>query len=213
MEFVKGFLQVIIDFVFYLIPREKPTQAQLKELKIVCHRGLHNKDGIQENTIESFDYALKNGLWGIEFDIRWTKDLVPIVHHDANCMRVWEKDVAICDLTFRELRSSIPEIPSLSEVIDRFGKKIHFFIELKKENFPDKLKQKEILREQLASLVPIEDFHFLCLETQTLQVFDLYGPKVNVLVANFNLIEMSRLAMENHYGGVSGHYLLAKSDL
>lgn len=50
------------------------------ETKIFGHRGYPAK--FAENSLEGFEYALENGVDGIEFDVHLTRDQVPVVMHD-----------------------------------------------------------------------------------------------------------------------------------
>ena len=125
-------LEETIDLASELIPASNVTKEQLDNIKIVAHRGWHSGE-IKENTLEAFDKCVENNLFAIEFDVRWTKDLVPIVHHDASTYRVFDIDVKIKNLDFSTIRELIPEIPTLEEVINKYKEKIHMFIELKDE--------------------------------------------------------------------------------
>ena len=55
--------------------------------KPIAHRGFHDCNGSfikgsgPENSRESILHAIKNGL-GVEIDVRFTKDYVPLVIHD-----------------------------------------------------------------------------------------------------------------------------------
>jgi len=75
-------LQLLVDGVFAGIPQPKPTISDLRNCKIVSHRGEHDNKIVKENTLAAFDRVLHQGIWGIELDIRWTKDLQPVVIHD-----------------------------------------------------------------------------------------------------------------------------------
>ena len=72
-----------------------------------------------ENTLAAFDAARDLGAWGIEFDVRWTLDMCPVVIHDLDCWRVFGQDVIVADVTLAELKKQIPAIPTLAEVIQR----------------------------------------------------------------------------------------------
>lgn len=208
-EWLKDTAQNIVDQVFKIIPRKQPSLNQLNNLKIVAHRGWH-VDGIKENTLEAFQKCIDHHLWAIEFDIRWTKDLVPIVHHDASTKRVFEKDCIIADITFEELRKDFPLIPSFQEVLDLYSKKIHFFIELKDETFPELEKQKNILKQMLAHLEAEQDYHLITVTPSVLDKFDITSNTAQLLVGEFNLDDLSQIAVAKNYAGVAGHYLLMK---
>lgn len=97
----------------------------------IAHRGLYN-DLIKENTIMAFDNAFNNGYDGIEFDVRLTKDKVPVIIHDSFLSRVYSIKGLVKDYTYQELLDLNLEIPSLEEVINRYNNKI-MIIELKEK--------------------------------------------------------------------------------
>ena len=73
-------LMQVCDLVFAVIPQQTPTLEKLGQCKIISHRGQHDNQEIFENTLTAFDHALEtDGIWGIELDFRWTKDLYPVV--------------------------------------------------------------------------------------------------------------------------------------
>ena len=68
-----------------------------------AHRGLHTKDhSIPENSIPAFDAACEHG-YGIELDVRITKDGEVVVLHDDNLERPCGVDDVIDNFTFDEL--------------------------------------------------------------------------------------------------------------
>lgn len=97
----------------------------------IAHRGLYN-DLIKENTIMAFDNAFNNGYDGIEFDVRLTKDKVPVIIHDSFLSRVYSIKGLVKDYNYQELLDLNLEIPSLEEVINRYNNKI-MIIELKEK--------------------------------------------------------------------------------
>jgi glycerophosphoryl diester phosphodiesterase len=95
--------------------------------RIFAHRGLTFAGGTQvadENTIESFDLALAAGADYLESDIQVTKDLIPVLFHDADLKRVDGKKTLISELTLSELRQiRLPQsgqIPTLEEALTKF---------------------------------------------------------------------------------------------
>ena len=101
----------------------------------IAHRGLYN-DGINENTISAFDNAFDNGFEGIEFDVRLTKDKVPVIIHDSFLSRVSNGKGLVKNYTYNELlkfnfgKKKIERIPKLEDVINRYNNKT-MIIELK----------------------------------------------------------------------------------
>ena len=53
--------------------------------KLIGHRGVKNLS--PENTIESIELAQKIGLSWVEFDVKISKDFIPIVFHDDTLER------------------------------------------------------------------------------------------------------------------------------
>jgi glycerophosphoryl diester phosphodiesterase len=211
MKFISNFqngLQRIIDGFYALWPQPYPGLAQLKNCKIVSHRGEYENRSVFENTLPAFDRACTAGVWGIEFDIRWTKDLRPVVIHDADLQRVFGLNLTVADVKLATLRSECPEVPTLSEVIQKFGKKLHLMVEIKAENYPDPAQQNQILKQCFSAIEPQIDYHLMSL---TPQMFDLvtFVPSFSFIpIAELNLSEFSRLALQKGLGGVAGHYLL-----
>ena len=213
IKFSKNILQLVIDFYFYLVGPSLNTEGAKKPIQIVAHRGWHNNENLIENTLQSFQTALDHKLYGVEFDIRWTKDLIPIVHHDESLNRLWGIDRDIADLDFLELREKAPMIPSLQEVIERFGKKLHLFIEIKAEVFPDLSKQKIILAKTLSSLKAYTDFHLLTLDIDMVKEFNNFDTKLFLLVSELEVMRMIHFVEKYELGGITGHFVLIGDEL
>jgi glycerophosphoryl diester phosphodiesterase len=160
-----------------------------------------------ENTLPAFDKARDSGVWGIECDIRWTKDLVPVVFHDADLQRLYGDSLNIGQTMLHQLKKEYPQIPTLPEVLTRYGKKMHLMIEIKAEIYPDLAYQRRVLSQAFSTLVPEEDYHFLSLDPRLFEYTDFVPSTTCISVAQLNLQEMSRLALEKNYGGIAGHYL------
>ena len=97
----------------------------------IAHRGLFD-DNIKENTIEAFDNAFNNGYEGIEFDVRLTKDKIPVILHDSFLSRVFGVKGLLRNYTYQELLDKKIEIPKLEDVISRYNNKV-MIIELKEK--------------------------------------------------------------------------------
>lgn len=204
-------IEKIIHMAMKRWPQKKPKPAQINQAKLVAHRGAWNYDDCLENTLPAFAKCLPTAVWGIEFDIRWTKDNIPIVHHDRNTQRVFKKNLDIDELTYQAVNQAVPEIPKLSDVIDLMGLKKHLFIELKTQ--PTK-EQAEILKSCLDHLEPEKDFHLMSLDPLCFEPLDNYYPKRTfVSIARANINSISQQTLEQHWGAITGHYLLLNSDL
>lgn len=97
----------------------------------IAHRGLFY-DNIKENTIKAFDNAFNNGYEGIEFDVRLTKDKIPVILHDSFLSRVFGVRGLLRNYTYQELLDNKIEIPKFEDVISRYNNKV-MIIELKEK--------------------------------------------------------------------------------
>lgn len=205
---LEGLLQLAVDAVFAVIPQPRPQKSALLNCKIVSHRGEHDNKSVKENTLAAFDRVLEQGIWGIEFDIHWTRDLQPVVIHDFDCWRVFGSTTEISQVTLDELQKSNAEIPSLEQVIQRYGKKIHLMAEIKQEMFPDPQLQRERLKLLFSSLEPGVDYHILALDPVLFELVSFLPGPALLTVAEFNIDEISEITLAKNYAGLSGHYLL-----
>ncbi len=202
-----------LDLIFGLLPQQVPDQKALAACKIISHRGEHDNITILENTLPAFDLAANAGVWGIECDIRWTKDLVPVISHDPSGERLFNRPEKISELPYSELKELMPLIPSLAELIERFGGKVHLMIEVKDEHYPDPQQQKDILKQILAGLRPGVAYHFLALVPILFQKVDFIPGKFHFAVAETNYTKLSRLSIDMNLGGLTGHFMLLGNDL
>ena len=68
---------------------------------IIGHRGAAAV--APENTLVSFEQALKDGADGIEFDVRLAKDNMPVVIHDATLLRTAKRKGRVASFSSAEL--------------------------------------------------------------------------------------------------------------
>lgn len=107
---------------------------------VIGHRG--NSVAVAENTIESLQSAVDAGVDAVEFDVRVTRDGVPVVIHDHTLDRTTSAVGRVDALTAAELEgvdaaARAPtrgkgqlRIPRLEQVLDRF-REIPLIIEVK----------------------------------------------------------------------------------
>ena len=197
-----------VDWYYSMRPQSLPSEQSLEQCKIVSHRGEHDNRGVLENTFKAYDPLVEHQVWGLECDVRWTKDLVPVVLHDADLLRLFGKRLRLSDLNAVQLRKECPEIPFLEALIQRYGAKIHLMVELKDEHYPRPDYQREVLMGLFAGLQAKRDYHFISLQPELFKYVDFVASDALLLVAEDNVAEMSRYALEYGLGGVTGHFLL-----
>lgn len=88
-------------------------------MKIICHRGAAGL--ALENTIESIKKALQFPAYGIEIDVRMTKDRVLVLCHDKSLKKVSKSSAEIAHLTLDELKKiklkNGETVPTLDEAL------------------------------------------------------------------------------------------------
>lgn len=198
-------LEKTVGSYFSFIPRNKPSLKLTQSARLIAHRGAHNySKKIIENTLPAFALAKDLGCWGIEFDVRTTADKVLVVHHDATLKRLWGCNQEIAKMSFNELRSRVPDIPTLEEVIAAYGHSLHLFIELKTP-----IQDEAILVNQLRELSAGKNYHLLTLNSAIFASLTQVPKESLLLVATLNNVqEFCTLCIKQNYGGVLGHYLL-----
>ncbi len=124
----------------------------------VGHRGARAYE--IENTLESFNKAIKSGANAIELDVRQSKDRKLVVMHDDNLKKIFGKDVLVSQVTLKDLKqlteNKIPTLEEALEFIDRKVEKI--LIELKEVGYEKKVLE-VVKKEKLKDRAVIISFH------------------------------------------------------
>lgn len=212
-SYIENGLERILDGFYAVWPQPFPGNERLKHCKIVSHRGEYDNQTVFENTLSAFDRACDAGIWGLEFDIRWTKDLHPVVIHDPDLNRVFNVDLKVGDIKLEVLRAQRPEVPMLSEVIQNYGQKLHLMVEIKAETYPDPERQNQILQDCFATLKPRADYHLISLTPEMFDLITFVPASAFIPIALWNLSRFSNLALEKKMRGVAGHYFLLNNSI
>lgn len=98
---------------------------------IIGHRGAAGL--APENTMESFRAGKNSDADMLEFDVRLTRDKIPVVIHDARLVRTHHSRATVSSLTLAELDelTANAPIPTLEQVLDAYFGKILLNIEIK----------------------------------------------------------------------------------
>ena len=127
---------VVVLFVLYLFliaPKNKKEMKKFKS-KMYAHRGLHNEERA-ENSMSAFRATVEAG-YGIELDIRLSKDGKLVVFHDDTLERVCSKEGKVIDFTADELASfslkgTEDGVPLFSDVLKLVDGKVPLLVEIK----------------------------------------------------------------------------------
>ncbi len=140
-------LQWAFDRLYGYFPRVLEPHAV--DPLLVGHRGVFEHPELVENTLPAFDLAVSLG-GGIEFDLHLTNDDVPVVLHDPNLSRLHGSAGVVRDLRLAELQELAPSVPTLDELLDRYGHQCpHYFIEPKVRSERDRYVLARALRASL----------------------------------------------------------------
>lgn len=128
-------LLILLLVLFLTAPGRHPGIKKYRGAKF-AHRGLHG-EGRAENSLSAFSAAVEQGF-GIELDVRLTKDGEVVVFHDDTLGRVTgdPRRVDECTLTeLRALRLSGTEetIPTFHEVLSLVGGRVPLLVEVKED--------------------------------------------------------------------------------
>ncbi|WP_406006504.1 glycerophosphodiester phosphodiesterase [Streptomyces sp. NBC_00637] len=92
----------------------------MRTVTAVAHRG--DPYRFRENTLDSLRSALDQGADAVEFDVRLTRDGVPVLLHDETLKRLWEQDRPLRSLSAAEVRGlTAGAVPTLAEALAATG--------------------------------------------------------------------------------------------
>lgn len=105
-----------MNFAKIILPRLKFLDFYWDMPQLQSHRGAWRGGQLQENTIKAFARSRQTGFQMIEFDVRLTKDKIPVVFHDPDLKRMAGHEDLISQLMLTELQKLFPA-PTLEEVL------------------------------------------------------------------------------------------------
>ena len=127
---------VVVLFLLYLFLVAPKNRKEMKKFKnkMYAHRGLHN-DERAENSMSAFKAAVDGG-YGIELDIRLSKDGKLVVFHDDTLDRVCGREGKVIEFTYEELSSfslkgTKDGVPLFSDVLALVDGKVPLLVEIK----------------------------------------------------------------------------------
>jgi glycerophosphoryl diester phosphodiesterase len=103
-------------------------------MQFIAHRGAH--DVYPENTMAAFQRAIDLGFDAVELDVHATADGVCVVHHDEMAV----SPTMACSIRgtfYNTLRSAVPDIPRLDDVLSLLADRAHVYVEIKGHNIEE----------------------------------------------------------------------------
>ena len=134
---ILGAALIILAVWLFLTASRRPSEkTKLIKYTRFAHRGLHG-DGVPENSMTAFKRAIDSG-YGIEIDIRLSRDGVLVIHHDPTLLRVCGIDKKVIDLDSAELKTvklsgSNDTVPTFLELLDVIDGRVPLLIEIKSD--------------------------------------------------------------------------------
>ena len=108
----------------------------------IAHRGLHNSGDLMgigncpENSREAIMHAIKSGF-GVEIDVRFSKDSIPVVVHDQNLLRLCQVDINVSERNYFDLSKAYlknkERLPKLDDILRLVKGRVPVLIEIKSE--------------------------------------------------------------------------------
>lgn len=183
-----------------------PIPIKAGETKLIAHRGLSGME--KENTVQAYELACKYPYFGIETDIRMTKDKKILTIHDGDTGRVASVKLIIEENTFESLRavklndvtgkrSDAYRIPTLEEYVEICAKNGKTsVIEFKK-----KFSESEIIEivETVRALGHIDNTIFISFDLNNLIILKKEYPALRAQYLTFRY-ENSLIDMLRGYG-------------
>ena len=159
---------LLLIYLFLVAPKNRKEMNEFKT-KMYAHRGLHNSERA-ENSMSAFKAAVDAG-YGIELDIRLSKDGKLVVFHDDTLDRVCGREGKVIDFTAEELATfklngTEDGVPLFSDVLKLIDGKIPLLVEIKEDpgNSAVSLAACEMLKGYKGKYI-IESFNPLSLKT------------------------------------------------
>ena len=162
-------LLVVLAFMWLTKPGTRKCGIEKYKTVKFAHRGLHN-DTVAENSISAFRAAKEAGF-GIELDVRLSKDGELVVFHDPTLERVCGASGKVIDYTAEELShfslmGTTDGIPTFREVLELIDGTVPLLIEIKMDVGESGVAEKlaEVIRDYRGDYI-VESFNPLALRT------------------------------------------------
>ncbi|MCK4707313.1 MAG: hypothetical protein KAU21_01760, partial [Gammaproteobacteria bacterium] len=84
-------------------------------VSLIAHRG--QPLSFPENSLEGFRHVVESGTIYVETDVNITSDGIPVLSHDANLLKLTEKQIIVADHSYDEIK----DMPA--GFSERFGNK------------------------------------------------------------------------------------------
>ncbi|MDQ1638922.1 MAG: glycerophosphoryl diester phosphodiesterase [Pyrinomonadaceae bacterium] len=201
---------------------------------IIGHRGASAL--APENTLAAFSRALEDGADGIEFDVRLSRDRVPVVIHDATLKRTGKLDRRVDELDASELQQcdvsswfglvqsenkdagTVPRLAQLFELFQQTNGLL--YLEMKSDAADATSLVSAIVNEihkaQIAKQVVVSSFDLNAVALvkkidPTISTAALFEPKLFRPISTIRRLKMVDLAVEHRADEIALHHSLCSA--
>jgi glycerophosphoryl diester phosphodiesterase len=203
-------------------------------LLILGHRG--SSASAPENTLAAFSRALRDGADGIEFDVRLSRDGVPVVIHDANLKRTGLIDQLVSELSAAELqaidvgswfdrsgkskeRFAGEKLPTLAQVFELFALNSGvLYVEMKCDAHEEAALAAEVVRlsreSQMDNRIVVESFDLAAIRevkniNAEIRTAALFEPKLSRPISTVRRLKTIDAALNAGADEIALHHTLA----
>jgi glycerophosphoryl diester phosphodiesterase len=199
---------------------------------IIGHRGASAV--APENTLAAFSRALEDGADGIEFDVRLSRDRVPVVIHDASLKRTALFDRLVRELTASELQQCdvcswfaplktenkryTGTVPTLAQVFELFQQtNALLYLEMKSDEAGATALAEKVVHEihnaHIADQVLVSSFDLGAVSLikqidSSISTAALFEPKLTRPLSTIRRLKMIDLAVEQRADEIALHHSL-----
>ena len=202
---------------------------------IIGHRGASAVS--PENTLAAFARALDDGADGIEFDVRLSRDRVPVVIHDATLKRTGNLDRLVEEFDVSELqqcdvsswfhraqtgiKAKVETVPTLAQVFALFQETNALLcLEMKSEAADatplvhcvvDEIHKAKIAKQVVVSSFDLNAVAQVKQIDPTISTAALFEPKLSRPISTLRRLKMIELAVEHRADEVALHHSLCSA--
>jgi len=148
---------------------------------VIAHRGASGE--LPENTLPAYELALRQGSDMIEIDLHTTRDGAIVITHDEDLEDLGGRG-EVADATLEEIRrldaGGGAAVPILEEVLDAFGGRIPFNLELKRGSQGEYLGMEGVAVAEVARRGLLEQTLFSSFFDPVLQALRRVSPEARI---------------------------------
>jgi glycerophosphoryl diester phosphodiesterase len=201
---------------------------------ILGHRG--SSAHAPENTLAAFSQAIRDGADGIEFDVRLSRDRVPMVIHDATLKRTARIDQSVSELTAAQLQKidvgswfaeqrpteqkfGGEKLPSLAQVFELFAENDGLlYVEMKCDGHEGPALAAEVVRltceSRMKHRVIVESFDLSAIQEVkrinfSIRTAALFEPRLSRPISTIRRLKTVDAAIEAAADEIALHHTLA----